>query len=172
MANDHVGPGTSLLVNYEQVQRAIANAMTKQITPDEMLVVEFCDTIGSDGLYRKYSCFCVDGNVLPRHMIASQRWALRMPDLVTAELQQEERAFLEGNPHEEQVRRVFEIAKIGYGRIDYAVVGDRIAVWEINCNPYVMMPVEKYKPLQLPNQHWFAPRMKELFERLMQPLQA
>lgn len=166
IANDHRGPGTQLLENPRAL-RDMMDGMKARVPLHEMLIVEFCDTRGLDGLYRKYSCFCMNGTILPRHMIASTKWALRIPDLVTPELIEEERVFLETNPHEQLVRRVFEIAKMSYGRIDYSVVGDRVEFWEINSNPYVMYPPEKYVPLQLPNQQWFAPRILELFEALL-----
>jgi hypothetical protein len=167
LANDHRGPGTSLLENAEALQRTLDDVKARKLPLHEMLIVEFSETKGPDGLYRKYSCFCVDGKILPRHMIASTRWALRIPDLVTPELIEEERVFLETNPHEQLVRRVFDIAKTSYGRIDYSVAGDRVEFWEINSNPYVMYPPEKYLPLQLPNQQWFAPRILQLFEALL-----
>jgi hypothetical protein len=168
LANDHQGPATMLLQGQEALQRMLDEAKTRGIPPQQMLIVEFCDTKGADGLYRKYSCFCVDGTILPRHMIASTRWVLRIPDLVTPELIEEEKVFLETNPHEQLIRRVFEIAKMGYGRIDYSMVGDQVQIWEINSNPYVMYPPEKYQPLQLPNQQWFAPRITKLFEALIE----
>lgn len=169
LANDHRGPGTMLLAGPNDLQQMLSNIKQRGLQMEDVLVLEFCDTKGPDGLYRKYSCFCVDGAILPRHMIASKQWMLRIPDLVTPELIDEERTFLQSNPHEALLRRVFDIAHMSYGRIDYSVVGDRIQVWEINSNPYVMYPPEKYQPLQLPNQQWFAPRMIQLFEMLLTP---
>jgi hypothetical protein len=166
LTNDHRGP-SARLDDPTALQRSLDVLRASKVPSHEILVVEFCETKGPDGLYRKYSCFCVDGQILPRHMIASTRWALRVPDLVTPALIEEERAFLETNPHDALVRRVFDIAKTTYGRIDYSVVGDRMEFWEINSNPYVMYPPEKYAPLQLPNQQWFAPRILQLFEALL-----
>ena len=40
--------------------------------------------------------------------------------------------------HYEQVWRAFVEAGIEYGRIDYAMAGDRVVVWEINTNPTLM----------------------------------
>jgi hypothetical protein len=168
LANAHKGPATLLLQGWDALQSELDKAKTHGIQPSQVLIAEFCETKGADGLYRKYSCFCIDSTILPRHMIASTQWVLRIPDLITPELIQEERVFLESNPHEQLVRRVFEIARMGYGRIDYSVVDGRLQVWEINSNPYVMYPPEKYKPLQMPNQKWFAPRIIRLFEALIE----
>ena len=42
---------------------------------------------------------------------------------------------MESNPHEAEVRRIFDLARIEYGRIDYAFRDGRMQVWEINTNP-------------------------------------
>jgi hypothetical protein len=47
----------------------------------------------------------------------------------------EEAAYLHDNPHEAWVRRVFEMAHIGYGRLDYGVRDGRPQAWEINFTP-------------------------------------
>src|SRR5678816_652589 len=48
-----------------------------------------------------------------------------------------ENAYVLGNPHEAELRRIFDLAGIDYGRIDYAMVGGRIETWEINLNPTI-----------------------------------
>ncbi len=49
----------------------------------------------------------------------------------------EERAYIVGNPHEAQLREIFGIAGVGYGRIDYAVLNGRVQTWEINLHPTI-----------------------------------
>ena len=51
----------------------------------------------------------------------------------------EENAYLDANPHESELREIFELADIEYGRIDYGIKGGRIQVWEINTNPTVLL---------------------------------
>jgi hypothetical protein len=41
------------------------------------------------------------------------------------------------NPHEHALRAIFDVAGVGYGRIDYAMKGDHVETWEINLNPTV-----------------------------------
>ncbi len=38
-------------------------------------------------------------------------------------------------PHRDAVMERFKIANIGFGRIDYAIVGGRLQTYEINTNP-------------------------------------
>ena len=46
-----------------------------------------------------------------------------------------ERDFVMDNLHAEALRKVFSIARIQYGRADFALVNGRIQVYEINTNP-------------------------------------
>jgi hypothetical protein len=51
------------------------------------------------------------------------------------ELVEEEQAYVTDNPHAEQLLKIFDLAQIDFGRIDYCVANGRIEVFEINTNP-------------------------------------
>jgi hypothetical protein len=166
-ANEHKGPQSPLLHSAEEVQKCIQIGLDKGVPYEEMLVVEFCNTLEADGLYQKYSAFCIEGKVLPRHYLASAgQWSVRDVDLLTPEIIAKELAYLQTNPHEQFVRDVFKLAKIDYGRIDYSLLKGKPQVWEINPNPIVMQHPDKYKPEHKANQEWFAERIVPLFAEL------
>jgi hypothetical protein len=166
-ANEHKGPQSPLLRNAEDVQKCIQIGLDKGVPIEEMLVVEFCSTKGPDGLYEKYSSFCIEGKVLPRHYLAStKQWSLRDVDLLTPQVIAKELDYLQTNPHEQFVRDVFKLAKIDYGRIDYSMLKGKPQVWEINPNPIVMQHPDKYKPEHKANQEWFAARIVPMFAEL------
>ena len=52
-----------------------------------------------------------------------------------AEQLSEFEAFMREHPHHEWLKRVFQEAKIDYGRVDYGMVAGAPVVWEINLNP-------------------------------------
>ena len=56
----------------------------------------------------------------------------------TPQLLEKERRYLETNPHEQDLREFFKLARIDYGKIDYSILGDRLQVWEINTNPHII----------------------------------
>lgn len=60
---------------------------------------------------------------------------VKQPALVTDDFIAEELDYLRTNPHEAEVRRAFELAKIEYGRIDYSLSNGKLQIWEINSNP-------------------------------------
>jgi hypothetical protein len=55
----------------------------------------------------------------------------------TARMAEEEVDYLVTNPHEAQLREIFELAHVEYGRIDYAMKDGRLQTWEINLNPTI-----------------------------------
>jgi len=103
----------------------------------DLLVVEFCDTSDSAGVFRKYSAFMVGGEILPRHVIFSRHWMVKKPDLVDPGLAQVQEEYLRANPHKSWLTETFKLSGIEYGRIDYSLMGNKPQVWEINTNPTV-----------------------------------
>lgn len=102
---------------------------------DERLLVEFCDTADAQGIYRKYGAFIVGERIVPRHVFFSRQWMVKLADLADPALLDEERAYIEANPHAAQLLDICRQAGIGYGRIDYSLLEGRVQVWEINTNP-------------------------------------
>jgi hypothetical protein len=167
-AREHEGSFTGLLRDQAEVDHAILRLLWSGVEADDILIVEFCDT-SSDGIFRKYSAFRVGDRIVPRHVIFSTKWVLKVPDLLDASKIEEERAYLESNPHEQELRDLFDFARIDYGRMDYGVLGGRIQVWEINSNPIVMLPRDRYARQHLPTQELFAARIRQAFEKIDSP---
>ena len=149
-----------------QLLEAVATLIMTDVQPEDQAVVEFLDTADSEGIYRKYAAFRVGDRIIPRHLIFGEKWELRYPDLLEPAHIEEEWAYLRGNPHEAELRSVFDIARIDYGRIDYALLDGRPQTWEINTNPIVMLHPEEYAEQHLPAQRFFALLIQEAFEQL------
>jgi len=101
---------------------------------DQFIVVEFCDTADSSGLFRKYGAFVVGDRIVPRHIFFSRYWHIRFADLTDSAMIEEELAFLNGNPHADRLLECARLAGISYGRIDYGLLDGRPQIWEINTN--------------------------------------
>jgi hypothetical protein len=164
-AGEHDGNLTDLLRDHGEVDQAIVRMLLAGLELEDILVVEFCDT--SQGKrFRKYSAFRVGDRIIARHLIFSEKWMLKLPDILDAAAIAEERAYLEANPHERQLREIFDRAHIDYGRIDYGVLDDRLQVWEINTNPIVMLARDRYQRQHLPAQEFFAERIRAAFQAI------
>jgi hypothetical protein len=143
VANEHTGSLTPLLHTRAEIGRALRWARLQGYRPDDLLVVEFCDTADGDGVYRKYSAFVVGGDVLPRHLFMSRRWLIKKPDLDGDAFAAERDAYLWGNPHAERLLAICRELGIDYGRVDYSMLGDEPQVWEINTNPTILQLAER-----------------------------
>ena len=103
------------------------------------IITEFCDGSDAAGVHRKYSAFVIGPQILPRHLFFSRNWCVKCWELLDEPLLAEERRYMAENPHEQQLRTIFELAGVQFGRIDYGVVDGRIQVWEINTNPMLVV---------------------------------
>jgi hypothetical protein len=136
--NDHKGSLSPLLESPAALRAATENLRLSGARLDDKLVVEFCDTAGPGGVYRKYGAFVVGDRILPRHLFFSPHWVVKDWNLLDETLLREEQDYLATNPHERQLREIFALARIEYGRIDYSFRGDAMQVWEINTNPIII----------------------------------
>ena len=161
--SEHDGAISPLLNSREEMDRAVADLTAKGIPRGDLLAVEFCDTAGDDGVYRKYSAFRVGGRLLARHALFSRKWVVKLADETHDQWVEEERRYLEAHPHAAELQKVFELAHVDYGRIDYSLLNDKIQVWEINTNPYVTPSPMKLAPGRLPTQWMFVKQLAEAF---------
>jgi hypothetical protein len=158
----HDGPQTPLLNDRDELMRAMSRLKSARPAVDDWLVVEYAHTVsGADGLFRKYSAMRIGEALIPRHILFSREWVDKNPDIVNEASVQEESEFQNNFPHAEEVRRIFDIANIEYGRIDYSLVDGRLVTWEINTNPVLIVAPEKCHPLRFAGQVRSAKLIRE-----------
>jgi hypothetical protein len=134
--HDHGGPRTPLLYDRPSLERALARLRARRSWRTQLLITECAAEPHADGLYRKYGAVLVNDDVIPWHVIASRSWLVKSASRETNDrLREEQRQYIAANPHRDAIRQAFAAARIDYGRIDYAVRGDRLRVFEINTNP-------------------------------------
>lgn len=137
-SHSHDGALSPLLDTPSEVESAIGRAVVQGRSAQRLMVVEFCDTADSNGYYRKYSAFVVGPHIVPRYLSVSREWMLKFSGgEFTPDMAEEELEYILTNPHEAELRSVFGIAGVEYGRIDYAMKGGAMQVWEINLNPTI-----------------------------------
>lgn len=143
---DHRGPMSGLLKDQAALDRALEQLAESGMPLSLVLVTEFSDVLSPDRLYRKYGVYIMGDRIIPRHLYFSNHWNVKdfrtgIPDEIREEdLFAEELEYLHGNPHERELRPIFERAGIAYGRMDYSLRRDGgIEVWEINTNPVHMV---------------------------------
>jgi hypothetical protein len=168
-AREHTGPCTQLLPDRTALMFALMRLAATGVRLDELLAVEYCDTRPADGWFRKYAAFCFGGRIIPARISFSNFWVVKTGFAQSDDLREEEDHYLQANPHEEWIRRIFDLAKIQYGRADYSMLGGKPQVWEINTNPTLLMPrdyYEKEAPEQIPLRKELAKTIGDCFNAL------
>jgi hypothetical protein len=134
----HTSAATGLLNSAAELEAELGRALVRGLRVEELLVVEFYETVDSEGYYRKYAAFVVGGEIIPRSLNHGRSWALKHSGTdFTREMLDEERIYVLSNPHESQLRRIFAAGGVEYGRIDYSVRDGLVETWEINLNPTI-----------------------------------
>jgi hypothetical protein len=169
---DHRGAIGELIANPETLDSAVAKLAQSPEGLDGAIAVEFRDTADNLGVYRKYGAFRIGDRILPRHVLFSRHWCVKEPDLLEAEHIEEELQYVQGFPHAEAVKPIFDLARIDYGRIDYSFYEGRLQVWEINTNPILVKPAsaEAGAPRREANTR-FAALAREAFLALHTPFE-
>ena len=134
--HQHTGALTGLLHNRRELEAALTRCLLLGHRREESLIMEFCDTADSKGYYRMYSALAIGQEVVPQFMNITRDWLAKHSNSeFTSELLLEEQAYVRDNPHQQELRRLFALAGVQYGRIDYGVKDGKIETWEINLNP-------------------------------------
>jgi hypothetical protein len=163
---EHTGSLSKLISDPENLHKAVRALIMARFDPQDLLVVEFCDTKDESGLFRKYSAFRVGDRILPRHILFSRHWVLKDQDLLEPRHIEELKIYCGTNPHEHKLRTLFEFAGIEYGRIDYSMLDGAIQTWEINTNPLVIKAPDNYPTAHLAFHEAFAKVLTEAFAEI------
>lgn len=160
---EHSGSLTVLLENRHQLDEALVGALFRSHKLDTLLVVEYLNTAGKDGVYKKYSSFVVGGRVVPCHVDCSRGWIVKDTDIVDESVMAEELNYVQNNPHRKWLEETFRLAGADYGRIDYSFVEGIPQVWEINTNPVVILTPDHYSEIHMPVKRAFAAEISPAF---------
>lgn len=170
MGRDHKGAASPLLENRDELLSASNKILAGGADVEDILAVEFCDTLSPDGFYRKYSYFRIADAIIPAHIIFSKNWVAKDGALNAEQVAEEDR-FHSECPHAEWARNIFEKAGIDYGRIDFSLCPDGAPqVWEINTNPVLLSARAKYRkqtPLEMPRKELLALQLADAWKSLL-----
>ena len=107
----------------------------------------------------------VGDRIVPRHLLFSRDWVVKPPNRIVSEANlAAEREYLQSNPHQQQLRQIFDLARIEYGRIDYSIVNGKVQCWEIDMPSPSMSRPDNIPPEQMPNQQLY---MNEIIAALL-----
>ncbi|ABI57703.1 hypothetical protein ACN2MM_12575 [Alkalilimnicola ehrlichii MLHE-1] len=135
----HRGPLTGCLDTPESLAQAVAEAIDRGIPRRELMVVQFHAEPVADGLYRKLAAYRVGGRIVPALCAHQDHWAAKYGQngIAGQALYEDELRLVNDNPFADALAPAFETGHIDYGRADFALIGGRPQVYEINTNPHV-----------------------------------
>jgi hypothetical protein len=167
VANDHRKAETPLLYTQKELDDAIEGLLSAGKGRAGRIITEYCHPeIDGRGYYRKYGAYIIAGEIIPSGIIFGDSWVVQMPNMpYDAYMLKERERYLRDDAHIDQLQRVASLAHIDYGRIDFALVKDRVQVFEINTNP----SVPAIDPADPPE---FNRQKREVGEKIMSALLA
>lgn len=163
------GSMSELLPGPDELARHLADLSTRGVDPGSRSVIEYAGAPGPDGLFRKYAAMRLGEAIVPCHIFFGRHWVVKHSEVFDEASAREELEYIEANPHEEVLRRAFELAGIEYGRADYGVIDGRVEIWEINTNPYVIRPQYTRQRERRPALAAFADRFNRAIDEILLP---
>jgi tetratricopeptide (TPR) repeat protein len=115
---------------------------------DPLLAIEYLNTSGDNGVFRKYRVLTIDGRLYPLHLAASQDWKVHYFSADrSAQFRAQEQAFLEnpasaiGADAAAALDRAAAALAFDYGGIDFALDREnRVVIFEANPTMAIVPP--------------------------------
>lgn len=134
---DHARASDALYEDQGALDQALDKFRNSGVPLRGMLVVEHAAEPCGDNLWAKWGTWRIGDRMIVEHVAVDDRWLVKVGDhsKVTDAMAQDEREAVEKGRFAEELRRVFDIAMIDFGRADHSNIGGRSVVYEINTNP-------------------------------------
>jgi hypothetical protein len=165
---DHLMPVSDLLPDQAALDAELV-ALRERGTPLRgLIVIEFASEPIAPGVWKKFGTFRVGDAVLVDHSVAEDRWLVKhgKVGLATKAMFEEEKAAIVSNRFAEELRPVFEMADIEWGRADHATYEGREIVYEINTNPDIEPLTPQRSPIRDDALRFARERMAQQFWRM------
>ncbi|MBU2957915.1 hypothetical protein Q4511_08145 [Paracoccus sp. 1_MG-2023] len=140
--DDHDGPRSDLIDSPAKLEEAIAKLSPEERSGDQFTVTEYVDARNEWGFHEKRSYMRVQDSLFPAALDQSRQWVCKgeYDDPGTVPTPERELDFLQSETDMAALQAAFDAAGIEYGRADYAMIGGRSQVFEINTNPWLEPP--------------------------------
>jgi len=137
LEGDHQRPLSGLLNTPEELDEALRSAVDSGVPRSALIIIEYAAEPVGQGLFRKLSVFRVGDQMLGYTCVHDDQWIVKYgkKGIATPEMYEEEYRFVADNPFGPELRTVFDLAGIEYGRADFGLIGGKPQIYEINTNP-------------------------------------
>ena len=148
---DHDYPISDLLNTPEELAMTISQAIDRGVPRSTLIIIEYAGEPVRPGLFRRLSLLRIGAGSVAHLCAHEDRWLVKYgkTGIATEELYRDELRIVCDNPYWPDLQRVFEVAAIDYGRVDFGLVGGSVQVFEINTNPNVTFHTEHPSAVRL-----------------------
>jgi hypothetical protein len=140
---DHDAADPALIADQAALDSRLAELQARGHSLVGKLVVEYSGEEVCPGVWQRLQTYFIGGAVIAHTNVIDFRWHVKdAGELKRVESHPQferflanEHEFISKNLYAETLRRAFELARIDYGRADFALVAGRPQIYEINTNP-------------------------------------
>jgi len=135
----HEGVFSELLNNDNEVDACYSKLDAAGRPLNNLITVEYAAEEEAAGFFKKLSVYRIGDHYLRDTSVIQKDWIVKSGENGVAgeDYFADELAAMNLVPHEETIRRVFNLANIEYGRLDLGFYNGKPQVYEINTNPTV-----------------------------------
>jgi len=163
-------PLTDLIKNQTELESELARLQEWGEPLEDLVVIEYCAQPYKGDYFLKLSTYRIDDQFCLDLFIYNKGWYVKWagPDIAPPNSSLAEWNMLQDNAFVADARRVFEIADIEYGRVDFSLVDGRPQFYEINFNPqFTIDEYETKDPQRLKNAIFAANRRIDAMKTLV-----
>lgn len=168
----HSGVLSELIEDGTSLQKALDKISNDGVPDSNVMVVEYAAEATREGLFQKHAVYRIGDRYFRDLTVNQKHWMAKYGELGAAdeELYQKELDSMRHVPFPDTIRRVFEIANIEYGRVDFGMVGGKPQFYEINTNPFVGFNLTKHPfPQRLESHGIFKDNYRAAVRELEKP---
>ena len=133
----HSAPLGGLLASQAELDDQIERIKTGGVPLHHILVTQFIDAPIREGVWQRNTHFCIGNKIFAGTPVIEDSPFVKYGSigLATDEDHAQVIATTHDDSYDEDMKRVFAMANINYGRADYVVVNGKPVIFEINTNP-------------------------------------
>lgn len=138
---DHERPLSGLIKDKAELEARIVSLVDEGAPISTLLIIEYAAEEVRPGLFRKLSVFRVGERMVTFTCVHDDRWLVKYgkPGIAPIELYEDEYDMVANNPFGEEMRRVFDLVGLEYGRVDFGLVDGKPQIYEVNSNPHLKL---------------------------------
>jgi len=147
----HRGVLSDLLETPEALATELEGLLDRGFPLRDLMIIEYCAEPVQDDLFRKLAVYRIGETFVAAPCVHERHWSAKYGEWGVADqaLYDDDHRMARDNPYADYARKVFDIARIDYGRIDFGLVKGRPEAYEINTNPSIEPTPEHPFPIRV-----------------------